>query len=236
MSDHGRLYIDGAARGNPGPAAYAVILERPGQAPVHRAAVIGMATNNVAEYTALIEGLRLAAELGIRYLDVFSDSELLVKQMQGHYRVRHPQLQRLFQTVQQLLPRFEQVHFTHVRRQLNAEADRLANAALDGQLPAEIASASTTALSSPSPSAAASTPSALLPPPPSSLSTTLHHTLEGAAVPSAEPSPVAAQTIRAILAQAAQTWATQGLTSLDVEQVWQQICAVLRQHGPAVKP
>lgn len=210
MSDYGRLYIDGAARGNPGPAAYAAILEVPGQPPVRRAAAIGTATNNVAEYTALLQGLKLAAEQGIHRLDVFSDSELLVKQMQGHYRVRHPELLRLFHAVQQLLSSFEQVRFTHVRRENNAEADRLANAALDGQPTATLTDATQTA----------ERPTA----DPFAISATASP-LADILLPS-----TAEQTIRAILQQAAQTWATGGADALDVEQVWNQIRAVLEEH------
>src|SRR5580698_2807449 len=96
MSDTATMHIDGASRGNPGPAAYAVVLARPGMPVLEEADTIGKATNNVAEYTALVEGLKLASELGVKKLSVFSDSELMVKQMNGIYRVKNPELQDLY--------------------------------------------------------------------------------------------------------------------------------------------
>src|SRR5687768_5044211 len=81
MAETATMHIDGASRGNPGKAAYAVVLARPGHPTVEEADTIGTATNNVAEYTALVEGLSLAAELGVKKIAVFSDSELMVKQM-----------------------------------------------------------------------------------------------------------------------------------------------------------
>jgi ribonuclease HI len=133
MSETATVHIDGAARGNPGPAAYALVLRRPGEPVVEEAAPIGRATNNVAEYTALIRALERAAELGVKDLAVFSDSELLVKQMNGEYRVKHPDLQDLYREAQALRKRFDRVTLTHVRRAENADADRLGNEALDGR-------------------------------------------------------------------------------------------------------
>ncbi len=127
------VHIDGAARGNPGPAAYALVLRRPGLPTVEEAEPIGKATNNVAEYTALIRALERAAELGVRTLAVHSDSELLVKQMNGEYRVKNPDLQELYQEAQRLRKLFDRVTLTHVRRAQNADADRLCNEALDGK-------------------------------------------------------------------------------------------------------
>ncbi|MBX9622492.1 MAG: ribonuclease HI family protein, partial [Gemmataceae bacterium] len=127
------MHIDGAARGNPGPAAYAVVLARPGEPAVEEAETIGTATNNVAEYTALVRGLELAAEHGVKALAVFSDSELLVKQMAGEYRVKHPDLLPLYQEAVRLRRGFDAVTITHVRRAQNARADALCNEALDGK-------------------------------------------------------------------------------------------------------
>jgi ribonuclease HI len=127
------IHIDGAARGNPGPAAYAVVLTRPGQPPVEEAATLGTATNNVAEYTALVNALHLAAELGLKRLDVFSDSELLVKQMAGEYRVKHPDLQPLHREASELRKGFAAVRIAHVRREQNKRADALCNEVLDGK-------------------------------------------------------------------------------------------------------
>jgi ribonuclease HI len=125
------IHIDGAARGNPGPAAYAVVVARPGQPVVEEAGTLGTATNNVAEYTALVNALHLAAELGLKKLDIFSDSELLVKQMAGEYRVKHPDLQPLYQEASGLRKGFDAVRITHVRREQNKRADALCNEALD---------------------------------------------------------------------------------------------------------
>jgi len=126
------VHTDGAARGNPGPAAWAYILKRPGQPPVEAAARMGTATNNVAEYTALVRALAKATELGVTELQVFSDSELMVKQMNGEYRVKHPDLQPLYAEAGALRKKVGRVTFTHVRRGQNADADRLCNVALDG--------------------------------------------------------------------------------------------------------
>src|SRR4026207_742271 len=101
MCSTAALPIAGAARGTPAPAAYAIVLARPGAPVVEESQTIGTATNNVAEYTALIEGLKLAAELGVKSLAVFSDSELLVKQMNGEYRVKNADLLELYQEAKQ---------------------------------------------------------------------------------------------------------------------------------------
>jgi ribonuclease HI len=129
------IHIDGAARGNPGPAAYAVVLARPGQPVVEEAGTLGTATNNVAEYTALVNALHLASELGLKKLDIFSDSELMVKQMAGEYRVKHPDLQPLYREAAELRKGFDAVRITHVRREQNKRADALCNEALDGKKP-----------------------------------------------------------------------------------------------------
>jgi len=127
------IHIDGAARGNPGPAAYAVVLARPGEPVVEESGTLGTATNNVAEYTALVNALHLASELGLKTLDVFSDSELLVKQMAGEYRVKHPDLQPLHKEASELRKGFASVRISHVRREQNKRADALCNEALDGK-------------------------------------------------------------------------------------------------------
>ncbi|HYH66920.1 MAG TPA: ribonuclease HI family protein [Urbifossiella sp.] len=134
------IHIDGAARGNPGPAAYAVVLARPGQPVVEENGTLGTATNNVAEYTALVNALHLATELGLKAVEVFSDSELLVKQMAGEYRVKHPDLQPLHKEASDLCRGFDRVEITHVRRAQNKRADALCNEALDGKKAATPAS------------------------------------------------------------------------------------------------
>jgi ribonuclease HI len=122
------LWTDGAARGNPGPAGIGALLKTlTGEVLSADSAYVGEATNNVAEYKALLLGLERALELGIRRIEVRADSELLVKQIKGQYRVKNPGLRPLFQAATALLARFESSRLVHVRREHNAEADRLAN-------------------------------------------------------------------------------------------------------------
>ena len=127
-----RLYTDGGARGNPGPAAAAFVLEaEDGTVLEARGAAIGVATNNVAEYRALVDGLRRASELGVDELEVVSDSELIVKQMRGEYRVKNEALRVLHREASTLAAAVGRVTFTAVRREQNELADRLVNEALD---------------------------------------------------------------------------------------------------------
>jgi ribonuclease HI len=135
MSAHGlwKVHIDGAARGNPGPAAYAFVLAADGKPAVEEKGCLGSATNNVAEYTALLRALTRAAELGAARLLVHSDSELLVKQMNGEYRVKNESLKELFDEAKQLTRKFQEVTLVHVRREQNKRADELCNQALDGE-------------------------------------------------------------------------------------------------------
>jgi ribonuclease HI len=126
------LYTDGGARGNPGPAAAAYVLEAEDRTLLDaQAETIGIATNNIAEYRAVINGLRKALELGVTELDVRSDSELLVRQMNGEYRVKNPTLQKLSLEVAALVRQIGRVAFTAVRRERNTLADSLVNEALD---------------------------------------------------------------------------------------------------------
>ena len=125
-------YTDGGSRGNPGPAGYGVRIEDgKGQLIEELYEALGVATNNVAEYRGLLAALRWARDHHITSLRVRSDSELLVKQMKGLYRVKHPGLQPLHQEAQRLARQIGRVVFEHVRREQNAEADRLANKAMD---------------------------------------------------------------------------------------------------------
>jgi ribonuclease HI len=127
-----RLFTDGGSRGNPGPAAYAYVLEAADGTVLHaRGEAIGVATNNVAEYAALIAGLERAVEVGVDELEVVSDSELLVKQMRGEYRVKNRALQDLFLDASRLARRIRRVTYTAVRREHNELADSLVNDALD---------------------------------------------------------------------------------------------------------
>jgi ribonuclease HI len=128
-----RLFTDGGARGNPGPAAYGFVIEtEDGTVLAAEGEAIGVATNNVAEYSALIAGLERASELAVDELEVVSDSELLVKQMTGEYRVKNEALQELNEQATRLARRLGRVSYKAVRREHNELADRLVNEALDG--------------------------------------------------------------------------------------------------------
>jgi ribonuclease HI len=195
------MNIDGGSRGNPGPAAYAVVLSRPGHPVVEQADTLGTATNNVAEYTALVHGLKLAAELGVRQLAVLSDSELLVKQMNGDYRVKHPDLIDLYRQAVALSKQFDQITFTHVRREQNKRADFLCNEALDGRprRPGE----------------------------PSPVKPAVKVKKPAAVVTDA----AIRDDVLACLSAAANVWATHGLTALPPEQVWEQLWSILQEGG-----
>jgi ribonuclease H / adenosylcobalamin/alpha-ribazole phosphatase len=127
-----KLSTDGGARGNPGPAAFGYVLEtEDGDILAAHGERIGRATNNVAEYRGLVAGMAKAAELGVRDLEVVSDSELLVKQMTGEYRVKNYALRELWEKASNLERKFARVRYTAVRRDHNELADRLVNEALD---------------------------------------------------------------------------------------------------------
>jgi ribonuclease H / adenosylcobalamin/alpha-ribazole phosphatase len=127
-----KLSTDGGARGNPGPAAFAYVLEaEDGTVLAAHGEAIGVATNNVAEYRALVEGLRKAVELAIGEVEVVSDSELLVKQMRGEYKIKNAALRELSLEAGALARRLDRVTYTAVRREHNELADRLVNEALD---------------------------------------------------------------------------------------------------------
>jgi ribonuclease HI len=125
------IHIDGAARGNPGPAAYAFVLACEGMQDVEDKQCIGRKTNNQAEYTALVRALEKAAQLHAQRLVIHSDSELLVKQMKGEYRVKNEDLRSLYDDAKELEEKFEHVTFHHVPRSENRRADQLCNEALD---------------------------------------------------------------------------------------------------------
>ena len=125
-------HIDGGARGNPGPAGYGVFLEdERHHAVAQLSQYLGKQTNNYAEYSALLAALEYALQNGFSMLRVFSDSELLVKQIKGIYQVRNPGLRPLYNRAQQLMLELEDFRITHVRREQNRDADRLANQAMD---------------------------------------------------------------------------------------------------------
>jgi probable phosphoglycerate mutase len=125
-------YIDGGARGNPGPAGYGVYIQGPDGAPLEELhGGLGIATNNIAEYNGLLAALRWAAQHGHRKIHIRADSELLVKQMRGEYRVKNEGLKPLFLQACALIRSIGDVTFEHVRREMNKEADRLSNLGMD---------------------------------------------------------------------------------------------------------
>ena len=127
-----RLHVDGASRGNPGEAGFGVhVTDAEGGEVAALYGYLGRATNNVAEYQALLHGLRFALARGAARVEVYSDSELLVRQIEGRYRVKSPGLQPLHREARSLLARFERARIAHVPRERNREADALANRAVD---------------------------------------------------------------------------------------------------------
>jgi ribonuclease HI len=135
MRDAVAVFCDGGARGNPGPAAIGAVVVDPATRPPTRLATvserIGVATNNVAEYRALVAGLERARDLGVDELEVVSDSELLVKQMRGEYKVKNAALRELSTQAARVARGIGDVRYTAVRREHNELADRLVNEALD---------------------------------------------------------------------------------------------------------
>jgi ribonuclease H / adenosylcobalamin/alpha-ribazole phosphatase len=127
-----KLFTDGGARGNPGPAAFGYVLEAAdGSVLAAHGEKIGIATNNVAEYSALVAGLRKAIELGLPVVEVVSDSQLMVKQMTGEYKVKNHALRELFLEASRLARQVPVISYSWVRREENELADRLLNEALD---------------------------------------------------------------------------------------------------------
>lgn len=127
-----RAYIDGGARGNPGPAGYGARIENEnGELLQELYGGLGISTNNVAEYNGLLAALKWAVDHGCEELQIRADSELLVKQMRGEYRVKHPGLQPLAARARLLASQLRRVTFQHVRREHNKEADRLSNLGMD---------------------------------------------------------------------------------------------------------
>jgi ribonuclease HI len=126
------LHVDGGARGNPGPAAIGVVISRPDGVVVEEVAeTIGVATNNVAEYQALLRGLERAAALGAQRIRIVNDSELIARQVSGAYKVKHPAMKPLYAEAMSRLKRFPRWSIESVPRAGNADADALVNRALD---------------------------------------------------------------------------------------------------------
>jgi ribonuclease HI len=127
------LYCDGASRGNPGPGAYGFVVFEDNRILAQEGQTLGEVTNNIAEYQGLVRGLEKCVELKGEEVSVRSDSELLVKQLKGEYRVRAPHLLKLYNKAISLLQRFKRVEIQHIRREGNHLADSLCNQALDGR-------------------------------------------------------------------------------------------------------
>lgn len=130
-----KVHIDGASRGNPGPSAFAFVIHLPDGEIIEEHGRLPDTTNNIAEYTALVRALEKAASLSLERLHIHSDSELLVKQMNGEYRVKNLDLKELYDDAQKLRQGFRSVTLSHVRRELNKRADQLCNICLDGDKP-----------------------------------------------------------------------------------------------------
>jgi ribonuclease HI len=232
------IHTDGASRGNPGPAAFAYVIARDGEEPIEEAGKLGRMTNNQAEYLALVRALEHSLELGDHHrVVVHSDSELLVKQMKGEYRVKNADLRDLYEEASALCGRFkEAVDFRHVRREDNRRADALGNEALDGLR-------EPTPRASNTPRAAESGPlaeraaladaysSKNLTPPKPLAERAAHHKK-----PLAER---AANDLReealSHLRQAASAWSS-GAAEPTPEQVWDQLLALLERHGRLAPP
>lgn len=124
------IFTDGASKGNPGKASIGASLTIAGQEVAQVSKAIGIATNNIAEYTALLEALKLAQELGYKNLEIKADSELMIKQLNGEYKVKNPDIKVIYEQVISLKKSFARIKFTHVPREQNKRADKLANLAL----------------------------------------------------------------------------------------------------------
>ena len=131
MNDAWTIFTDGGSRGNPGPAAYAYVIKRAGEPDIEEMGYLGQTTNNIAEYTGLVKALEHARELGGRKLIVNSDSELMVKQLNGQYKVKNEGLRPLYQQAVALRKQFDAVTIKHIYRDQNSQADALCNEAMD---------------------------------------------------------------------------------------------------------
>ena len=128
------LYVDGAAKGNPGPAGIGVLVELEGEVLKEYSGFLGKATNNVAEYKALIKGLEIVRKLGAKRVNAISDSELIVRQMNGQYKVKNEKLLPLYQSARDLVGSLDAFRIRHVSRSENQHADRLANHGISNAL------------------------------------------------------------------------------------------------------
>jgi ribonuclease HI len=216
-SDVLRIHTDGASRGNPGAAAFAYVIQRDGEEPIEEAETLGDMTNNQAEYTALVRALEHAHEIAPHsHVQVFSDSELMVKQMNGEYRVKNEDLRGLYEEARKLRALFPAgVTIKHVRRAANSRADALCNEVLDGKRLPSVRSLKLGPRSSPAPAPAPSSP----PPRPQKAASDsrLHEEANDC------------------LYEAAKRWAV-GIDPPETQEVWKKLLAILARHGIQVPP
>ena len=195
------IHTDGGARGNPGPAAYAFTIEHAGEIPVEEKVYLGTTTNNVAEYTGLVKALEKAQEIGARRVVVHSDSELMVKQLNGQYKVKNEGLLPLYQQAVALRRGFDSFEIKHVRREFNKHADRLCNEALDD------------------PDGHRPLPTAFAPRP------------APAPWPAADPLAAVRADGIALLKRHAETWAEGDSDDPDPAEVWDEVWRLLQKAG-----
>jgi ribonuclease HI len=202
-----RIHTDGAARSNPGPAAFAYVIDRDGVPPIEECGCLGRLTNNQAEYTALVRALEHATKLGTGHrIKVFSDSELMVKQMRGEYRVKNEDLRELYAEAKKLAAKFPSVTYEHVRREQNRRADELCNEALDGKRKPAIKRD------------ADELPSSKPPPAPKIMGDALR------------------QEAVTCLRAAAAAWSIGNPDNPDPEEVWDRLWELVNQHSQRDKP
>jgi ribonuclease HI len=210
MSDTFVIHTDGGSRGNPGPAAFAYTIERSGAATIEEKGYLGETTNNIAEYTALIKALEHALDLGAKSVVLSSDSELLVQQMNGKYKVKNAGIQPLFQHASRLAREIGDVKIRHIYRDHNKRADRLCNEALDDRHSLPIIEPLSRKPASTSPATAAATP-------------------EKSRAASADPRHAAGL---AILRDAAAAWADDEDDAPTPEEVWNRIYDLMTSDRP----
>ena len=220
MSDTYLIHTDGGARGNPGPAAFAFTIERPNGDDIEEKGFLGNTTNNVAEYTALIRALHHAHKVGGKSLIVQSDSELIVNQMNGKFKVKHPGLLPLYRQACELRDRFDSVVIRHIYREDNDRADRLYNEALDDPerelaLPLE-----------PWPKVGAKP----IPPAPPPKPAAKPPTPAAPAAIAAKPDDIVRARALGILRRAARAWALDD-DAPTPEDIWDQLAEVIGDRG-----
>ncbi|HWY85827.1 MAG TPA: ribonuclease HI family protein [Gemmataceae bacterium] len=203
------IHTDGGSRGNPGPAAYAYTIECPGQPAIEEKGYLGETTNNIAEYTGLIRALEHAMKLGARRVLVHSDSELIINQMNGAYKVKHPGLLPLYKEADELRHAFDHVTLRHVRREHNKRTDRLCNEALDA------AAGRAPAASTYSPKLTKNSPAPAAPEDPN------RRDLER----------LVRDDVLTCLRASAAAWARDKDGKLQAEHVWEQIWSILIEAG-----